>query len=137
MIASKKLYELAKSRYDESKILLKNKKLDGAVYLCGYAIELMLKKRIVDLLDWDGYPDSNAEFKEYKSFKVHDLDVLLALSGLEKTFQKNTIIFAKWQIARTWDPETRYKEVGKLLETEAQDIIDATRDILNFIVQLP
>ena len=38
-------------------------------------------------VNWDGYPDDSTEFKSYQSFKVHNLSVLLHLSGLEKRIQ--------------------------------------------------
>lgn len=135
MLTVKKLYDLAKCRYEESKILLNNDKYDGSVYLCGYALELILKRRIVKVLEWDGYPETAKEFEDYKSFKVHDLNVLLRLSGLEKKIQKDNAVFARWQISNTWDPESRYKEIGNILKTEAEDIIEATRQTVNFIIK--
>lgn len=137
MISNQKLYDLAKSRYDESKILLTNHRPDGAVYLCGYALELILKQRIVKTLDWDGYPETKKEFEYYKSFKVHDLDVLLRLCGLEKKIQADNTIFALWQIAKGWNSEIRYREIGKVPESEASGIIEATRKIINFVLRTP
>ena len=63
MINSDDLFKIAKSRFEEASVLLKNNKYDGAVYLCGYALELMLKRHIVKILGWDGYPDSGNEFE--------------------------------------------------------------------------
>lgn len=90
MIKAQQLYDIAKCRYEEAGILLVNKKADGAVYLCGYSLELILKYKIVKVLNWDGYPENSNEFKGYQSFKVHNLDVLLKLSGLEKKFKQIT-----------------------------------------------
>jgi|CXWL01.1.fsa_nt_gi hypothetical protein len=135
MIPSQDIFDIAKSRFDEANILLKNGKPDGAVYLAGYAIELMLKRRIVHLLEWDGYPETNNEFERKMSFKTHNLDFLLHLSGLEKRIQAITQMYAKWQIARTWSEQRRYKAVGTIETAEAQDIIGATREVLNFIAR--
>ncbi len=133
MFSKQNLYDLAKCRYEEAKILLGNNKQDGAVYLCGYAIELMLKRRIVHVLDWDGFPETRPEFEGKQTFKVHNLGMLLHLSGLEKKLQADTTLYAKWQIAGTWDSEIRYKQVGNVSSSDAQNVIDASRDILNFI----
>ena len=133
MIVEQTLYDLAKCRFDEAKILLKNHKADGAVYLCGYALELILKRKIVLVLDWDGYPNNNNEFQDYKSFRSHDLNVLLKLAGLEKKIQADTTALARWQIANVWNSEIRYREVGKVTEAEASDIIEATRLTINFV----
>src|SRR3989344_7262330 len=134
MLSSKDLYVLAKSRYEEATILLKNGKSDGAIYLCGYAVELMLKRRVVHILDWDGYPDTKKEFEQKQSFKIHNLNMLLHLSGLEKKLQADNVLFAKWQIVGAWDSEIRYKSVGKVSRTEAEGIMGATRDVLNYIL---
>ena len=130
MLTGKNLYDIAKCRYEEAQILLNNNKADGAVYLCGYSLELILKRRIVKLLDLDSYPED----ENYKSFKVHNLDVLLKLSGLEKKIQSNNVIYARWQMVHTWNSEIRYKEIGKVSVAEAQDIISATRETINFIL---
>lgn len=135
MLSSQNLYDLAKCRFEEAKILLTNHRPDGAVYLSGYALEIMLKRKIAHLLDWDGYPENSKEFEGKQSFKIHKLPTLLHFSALEKKLQSNTTLFARWQIASTWDSEIRYQEIGKIPETEAQDIINATRDILNFILR--
>ena len=133
MLSKQNLYDLAKCRYEEAKILLMNHQPDGAVYLCGYAIELMLKRRIVNVLDWDGFPETRSEFDRKQTFKVHNLGMLLHLSGLERKLQADTILYAIWQIAGTWDSEIRYKQVGNTTTSDAQNIIDASKDILNFI----
>jgi len=134
MLSRQMLYNLARCRFDEANVLLKNHKPEGAVYLCGYAIELMLKRKIVQLLDWDGYPDSGSEFDGKASFKVHRLDTLLHFSGLEKKLRADNILYARWQIASTWDSEIRYKEIGKVSESEARDILQASREVLNYIL---
>ena len=135
MIADHKLYNLAKTRFEEAKILLNNNKFDGAIYLCGYALELILKKHIVQALKWEGYPETKSEFENYKSFKTHNLDVLLNLAGLQKYMTSDTLAFARWQIAKNWDSEIRYKEVGKLAKTDAEGIIEATKETINFILR--
>jgi hypothetical protein len=55
---------------------------DGAIYLCGYAIEVALKARTCRTLGWAEFPETNREFENYRSFRTHDLEVLLNLSGV-------------------------------------------------------
>ena len=134
MLTKYDLYTLAKSRFDESKILRDNSKPDGAVYLCGYAMELMLKFRIIHILQWDGYPDTPKEFADKKTFRTHDLELLLELSGLKKVVFADIVMLAKWQIVSPWNSEIRYKAPGTFSNADADSIINATRDILNYIV---
>ncbi len=134
MISSQSLFIIAKSRYEEAKILLENDKPDGAVYLCGYALELMLKRCIIKNLQWDGYPSENKEFEDYKSFKVHNLSVLLRLSGLEKEIGADKDILIQWQIAKNWDSEVRYAETGRVSKAQAQIVLDASNDLFNHLL---
>ena len=46
MISLKELRNLCRDRVKEAEVLVKSKLYDGAYYLCGYAIEIGLKKRI-------------------------------------------------------------------------------------------
>lgn len=137
MLTSRNLYEIAKSRFDEAIILLENNKPDGAAYLCGYAVELMLKRQIVITLDWDGFPENKSEFENYGAVKIHSLDILLKFSGVEKKVISDTETFARWQIIKSrWNSDIRYKKIGSLSKEEAQRIIDATRETLNFILRI-
>jgi hypothetical protein len=103
--------------------------------LCGYAVELVLKRHICKILGWEKYPPAENQ-ESYKSFMTHKLDVLLNLAGLEKKIQSDDITFAQWQIVRKWDSEIRYKEIGTFSQVEAKSIIDATRSICNLIFKL-
>ncbi len=48
----KDLEELAEKRLMDAKTLFEAKRYDGAFYICGYAIEMALKRRICVTLDW-------------------------------------------------------------------------------------
>ena len=85
--------------------------MDGAGYLCGYAVELALKARICKTLNWIGFPEKRNEFENYGSFKTHKLDVLLSLSGQEQRIK--TDHFSEWSAVASWDPEACYRSVGQ------------------------
>lgn len=136
MISQDDLLRISLSRFKEAKILLEKNRFDGAVYLCGYALELLLKRHICTVLNWDdGYPSTSKEFDKLKlkSFKTHDLNCLLKLSGLEKQVRADSALFADWQIANTWDSEIRYRNIGSVNKTEAESTINASRTLLNYI----
>jgi hypothetical protein len=48
------LHDLASSRLADADALFVAKRHAGAVYLCGYAVELVVKARICRTLGWDG-----------------------------------------------------------------------------------
>jgi len=136
MLTPDDLYKLAKSRFKEAKTLTADNKPDGAVYLCGYALELMLKRKICLILDWDGFPENNPEFKKenVNSFKSHDLETLLHLSGVKKQLYNNTSIEASWRIAKQWKSENRYRRIGEIKQADAEATIEATRKVINWIL---
>ena len=75
MITIEELQNLSRDRLEDAKALYKAGRIDWAVYTCGYAVELALKKKICETLKWKGYPSTEKEFNQLKSFKTHDLDL--------------------------------------------------------------
>jgi hypothetical protein len=131
MISLKELQNLCRDRVKEAEALTKAKLYDGAYYLCGYAIEIGLKKRISQTLRWkDGYPRTEGEFKNLTSFKTHDLDVLLHLSGIEDKIKKTC--FSEWSIVTAWKPEIRYASRSKTAEM-AKGMLAAVKNLLKHI----
>lgn len=120
----KDLNILAKERLEDAKVLLAGKRFWGAVYICGYAVELALKAKICKTLDWDDYP------QDVKDLKTHKFDVLLHFSGAEKLVSKN--YKGEWSVVQKWDPEKRYSTAPVDL-TDATDMIKATEILLDIL----
>lgn len=109
-------------------MLLNAKRYDCAVYLCGYAIELALKARICKTLKWSGYPETQKEFDRLSSFKIHDLNILLRLTGRESIIKSK--FFAEWSAVTTWTPEVRYKPIGTASDLDAKLMIESVSVLL-------
>lgn len=129
MIKSSDIKNIAIARLEDSEILFNAQKYDGSFYICGYAIELGLKYRICVTLNWDGYPSTKNEFTGYSSFKTHELEVLLRLSGREKIIKSK--FFADWNIVVDWDPEDRYEPIGSINKKDARLMINSSRNTLS------
>ncbi|ETX06023.1 MAG: hypothetical protein ETSY2_19585 [Candidatus Entotheonella gemina] len=112
-------------------MLLQARRYDGAIYLCGYAVEVALKARICRTLSWLGYPSTRGEFQNYQTFRTHSLDVLLHLSGVEEKVKKT--LFAEWSAVAAWDPETRYKPIGSATKQNAELMISSTQVLLRIL----
>ena len=128
-LATSELIAIAQARLDDARILIQAGRYDGALYLCGYAVELSLKARICRTLDWLGYPATKREFDGYQSFKTHDLDILLRLSGRESYVKMNHL--ADWSAVAQWSPEARYQPVGTISPADAQTMITAAAALLS------
>ncbi len=116
--------EIVQARLEDAEVLLESSRFDGSVYLCGYAIELALKARICRTLQWNEYPTS----RKYSTFKTHDLDVLLHLTGLEDKVKLKYM--TAWSIVTQWNPEARYKPIGNKKEADAKDMLDSAKELI-------
>ena|ERR1041384_5853270 len=131
MISISELRKIARGRLKDAEVLLAAGRHDGAIYLCGYAIETALKARICRVLKWSGYPSTRREFEGYQSFRIHDLDILLHLSGTESKIKTKHL--AEWSIVATWDSNVRYRPIGSASSQDAADMIKSTRAILGVL----
>ena len=123
----KELIRLAKEKLIDAEVLFKEKRYEGAYYICGYAIEMKLKYRICLTLKWDNYLVTGKKSKDYKSFKTHDLEVLLHLSGNEKKINKD--FKSEWSIVTQWNSEKRYS-LEKINKEDVRLMLEATKTLL-------
>lgn len=107
---------------------MRARRFDGSIYVCGYAVEIGLKARICRVLRWAGFPSSNTEFQGYASFRTHNLDVLLHLSGRESIIKAKHL--TAWSVVAMWDPETRYLPIGSASAADARAMLHSARDVL-------
>jgi len=122
---------IAEARLEDAKVLLANGRIDAAAYICGYAIELVLKARICVTLNWEGFPHERKEFEHLASFKTHRLHVLIALSGQEQRIKDEYL--SEWSEVETWDPESRYKAVGLAEVAAIERMITAVETLLKVL----
>src|SRR5689334_3330126 len=109
MLTRVELRRIARTRLRDAEVLFDGRRYDGAVYLCGYAIELALKARICTTLRWAGFPERGNEFRDLQSFKTHDFEALLRLAGRENI---RVAHLADWSVVVQWNPESRYERPG-------------------------
>ena len=131
MLTPADLRTIAQARLQDAHILLANGRYDGAGYICGYAVEITLKARICDTLNWPGFPQTAKEFANYTSFKTHNLAVLLSLSGREQIIKQSHL--ADWSFVRQWNPEDRYRIAGGISAQDAQQFLASTTALLPVI----
>jgi len=122
----------ARSRFEESNILLNKHRYDGAVYLCGYSIEIGFKVKICENFNLPAFPETDAEFKTIKpqigfDFRTHDLEKLLLKSGFENSVKLNYM--AEWSVIALWNPEVRYRPLGSINKLAAENMINSAKTI--------
>jgi hypothetical protein len=122
---------MAYARLQDARVLLRGRRYDSALYLCGYAVELALKARICTVLRWQGFPSTSAEFQGLASFRVHDLETLLHLSGREAKITASYT--TEWSVVVNWDPEARYKPVGSASRAAVVSMIKSVETLLRVL----
>lgn len=131
MLSTADLISIAEARLQDAEALCKAARFDGAVYLVGYAVEIALKARICRTLAWTHYPATRGEFDGLLSFKTHDLDILLRLSGIELDMKSKYM--TEWSSIIGWDPEARYKPVGSATDQSAVEMIESAKALVKFL----
>jgi HEPN domain-containing protein len=130
VITKEQLKILSNDRLEDAKRLYEAERFDWAVYTCGYAVELALKKKICETLRWHGYPNTKKEFEKLQSFKTHELDMLLHFSGIEDQIKvEGAEEFAIWSILASWNPEMRYSSQGQTKDS-AKLLIESAETFL-------
>lgn len=133
--------KLAYERLEEAEILYQNKKYDGAFYLAGYSVELMLKAKICErigvpnLFDEDDQTLNkiNGISEIRRALKTHNLFILLIFSGLREKFDidksaNKHLLKANSLLFGNWNENSRYKPCGFMSGSDVNDLIHLLKD---------
>ncbi len=123
MMTRAQIKQTAHQHLSDARLLLRQGRHDGAIYLGGYVVEMALKERLCRTLRWSGFPQTAKEFANFQSFKTHNLEVLLTLSGVETHVKLHYP--TQWRTVAFWNPELRYNLPGTVSRIDAQAFIDA------------
>jgi hypothetical protein len=136
MTSPLEIKKLAKQRLEEAEILFKAGKCDGAFYLAGYSVELMLKAKICDRLGIPNlFDETNAASNSIngigeirKALKTHNLFILLIFSGLKIKFDEDKATNKHLGIANSllfnsWNENARYKPCGHMADKDVEKLI--------------
>lgn len=62
MLTVAELRSISAARLEDAETLYNAGRYDGVTYICGYAVELALKARICETLNWAEFPESGKDF---------------------------------------------------------------------------
>jgi HEPN domain-containing protein len=128
MIKASHLRKLARDRLRDAKVLFRAGRYDAVWYIAGYAVELALKHRICRTLNWSEFPMTLSEFQRLQSFKTHDLEILLRLSGQQGRI--NAQATPEWTVVSKWNPEVRYQQTTPTSQSDAEKMLRAVQIIV-------
>ena len=157
MNSSTAILVVAESRLAEANALHRAGYYEGAIYLTGYGLELILKAKICQRLDIpnlfdDGFVQSTgrqvmgmdfrvgAEFRKF--YLVHDIAKLLLLTGLQGRFLADREADTSGQLTKAWtdiveakwSEEFRYLAAGTKTADESLAFSEAVNQIKTWIL---
>lgn len=115
------ILENLRQKHSDATLLAENGRYANAIYLCGYCVELALKYAITKQLNWNRY---NTEGK-LKFLKVHDLELLVSLTGKEEKLKK----LPEWSTVARWNEGIRYEDPSTANKDDAERMIESARII--------
>lgn len=114
------IIENIKQKYLDADLLIRNNRYANAIYLCGYCVELALKYAIAKQLNWPEYRTGG----KLKFLKVHDIDILVPLTGQEVRIKN----LSSWSAAVKWDESRRYEDPAQATFQDAVEMLSAAKE---------
>lgn len=111
-----------RQKYVDAKLLCENHRYANSIYLCGYCVELALKYAITKKLNWRQFRTDS----KFKFLKVHDLDLLLALTGDELRIK----MLPHWSVVQVWSENKRYEDPSNAQQNDSEAMIEATKKLV-------
>jgi len=137
MTCQSDIENVAAQKILDAECLLIGGRFDGAYYLAGYAIELLLKAKIcktlgiADFFDFDN-KDRSVKIKNDNSvFRTHNYEQLLILSGIYMDYknEQDPEFKTNWSIVVEWNENSRY-----LINRTSQECIIFVESVKEIII---
>ena len=141
---AEEIKKLSNLRLAEATILCEKEKYDGAFYLAGYSVELMLKAKICEHFKIDNLFDKEGctiqGIKDLRDVvETHNINLLLIFSGLEEKFRRAKVgsiklrdsykFFAACTGRETdWSEKVCYLPKYSKTEQDVKEFIDLLHD---------
>jgi len=139
MISFEELDQVSRARIRDARRLFNSRSYDGALYICGYSVEIALKAIVCKALGGEiesksHVPSTSEEFQNIAKLKTHNLEELLdQVPALIKTDIKSKY-FAEWSTILKWNPGMRYAPIKKAkVREEANETIRSAEKVLRYL----
>jgi len=118
---------VARLRNDDARVLLDNKRNNGAIYLAGYAIECQLKYALCQRKNLLELPEE---------LETHDWDRLVTSAGLLEDIKLQPDIYVVYSaLTRVWGPSLRYR-TGNYSENQAKLLYNQMNQLYKFLERM-
>lgn len=128
----------AKHRLDDARALFKQKRWRGAMYLGGYAIECLLKAKLMKmyrcrhLTDLEDVLQARGVLAAHATIFTHQLEILMGLTQRLANLRQHADDWRRFNLVNRWVPAWRYS--GDLSNRDdAERFLDAVMALSRWI----
>lgn len=127
-----------KHRLDDARALLNAVRFRAAMYLAGYAIECLLKTKLMRLFDCRHLRELEEELQRrgmlpgQATIFTHQLEVLLRLTGGMDRLRQNGPLWQLFNLVNRWVPSWRYS-ADLSNHDDAKDFLEAVEKVSHWI----
>lgn len=117
-----------RQKYSDAVLLKQHGRYANSIYLSGYCVELSLKYAITNHMNWSRYKTEG----KLKFLKVHDLELLVSLTGREVHIKK----MSAWQEVNKWSELKRYEDPGGSMLSDAESMLLAVNKLVEELCKI-
>ena len=132
------LSKASRHRLDDARALLTVVRWRGAMYLAGYAVECLLKTKLMrrygclNLEELEQELRQRRQLRRQTSIFTHELVVLLNLLQGRDRLRQNVTLWQQFNLVNRWAPAWRYS-ADLATKEDALDFVEAVEKIYHWI----
>ena len=125
----------SRQRLEDAKVLLKASRWRGSMYIAGYAVECLLKTKLMQIYDCKNLRELDDVLLRRSVLPVgsttfiHQLETLFKLTPSYHRLQQNQDIWSLFNAVNRWAPKWRYVS-KQTTRDEASFFIDAVEKVM-------
>lgn len=128
----------SRQRLEDAKVLLRASRWRGAMYIAGYAVECLLKTKLMQIYDCKNLRELDDVLQRRfvlptgGTIFTHQLETLFKLTPSYHRLQQNPDILSLFNVVNRWAPKWRYVS-KQTTGDEASFFIDAVEKVMHWI----
>jgi HEPN domain-containing protein len=125
-------------RLDDARALLHTARWRGAMYMAGYAVECLLKSKLMrvyrcrTLRDLEDELQRRGVLAEHATVFTHQLELLLRLTQRLNPLRQHRVLWPQFNLVNRWLPAWRYT-ADLSNRRDAEDFLEAVAQIMQWI----
>ena len=127
-----------RERFKDAEELIAAERWQGAMYMAGYAVECLLKSKLMrmygcrHLRQLEDELMTRGDLKSHESIYTHNLNVLLEITRSSDRLKQNSEICNTFNLVNRWMPAWRYS-TDEHDSQDAEEFMDAVARLIQWI----